>query len=111
MAESGISTDSQVSVRQMMQQLVGDVRPQFAEFVVKRLNLSQQNGREWRSKGMASQSDEDTSSLPSFSAVFPSPWLCGPDQGHCCGVCKQSAGTQSPVPDVQRRSQFLKVSL
>ncbi len=43
---------------------------------------------------MASQSDEDTSSLPSFSAAFPSLRSCGSDKGLRCCVCKQSAGIQ-----------------
>ncbi len=51
--------------------LLWDVRPQFAEIVVQWLNVSQQNGWERGSKGTASQSDEDGSSLPSFLAAFP----------------------------------------
>ncbi len=43
MAESGISTDSQVSDNAAVPcfSLAGDTRPQFAEFVVQQLNVSQ----------------------------------------------------------------------
>ncbi len=46
--------------------LVWDARPQFAEFVIQWLNVSQQNCWETRSESTASQSDENASSLPSF---------------------------------------------
>ncbi len=68
--------------------LVWDARPQFTEFVVQWLNVSQKNGWERRSEGTASQSDEDASSLPSF------PLSCGPDQGHWCRVSEQGTGIQ-----------------
>ncbi len=65
--------------------LVGDARPQFTEFVVQWLYISQQNGWKRRSKGTAFQSD---------SSLFPEafPRSRGPDKGLWCGVCKQSAG-------------------
>ncbi len=61
--------------------LVWDARPQFAEFVVQWLNVSQQNGWEWRSEGTVSESDKDSGSLSPFPAVFPRSWPCGPDKG------------------------------
>ncbi len=94
MPESGTMADIQVSEANNAAVpcflLVWDACPQFVQFVVQRLNVSQQNGWERTLKGTASQSDEDTSSLPSFSATFPSSRSCGPDKGLC--VCKQSAG-------------------
>ncbi len=74
--------------------LVWNARPQFAEFVVQWLNVSQQNGWEWRSEGTASKSDKDSGSLSPLSAAFPQSWPCGPDKGLWCGVRKQSAGVQ-----------------
>ncbi len=78
----------------MQQSLVSrwyEMHARSSQFVVQFLNVSQQHGWERRSKGTASQSDEDTSSLPSFSATFPASRSCGPDKGLGCGVCKQSA--------------------
>ncbi len=43
---------------------------------------------------MASQPDEDSSSLPSSSAMFLSSRSCGTDKGLLCGVCKQTTGIQ-----------------
>ncbi len=74
--------------------LVWDARTQFTEFVIQWLNVSHQNGWERRSKGTASQSDENASSLPSFPATFLSSWLCVPDKGLWRGVCEQSTGVQ-----------------
>ncbi len=72
--------------------LVWDARPQFTEFVIQWLNVSQQNGWERRLESTASQSDENASSLSSFSAVFTR--SRGPDKGLWCGVCEQSTGIQ-----------------
>ncbi len=72
--------------------LVWDAHPQFTKFVVQWLNVSQQNGWKRRSESMASQSDEDASSLPSFPLAFFR--SCRPDEGLRCGVCEQSTGIQ-----------------
>ncbi len=74
--------------------LVWDARPQFAEFVIQWLNVSQQNCWERRSESTASQSDENASSLSSFSASVAFPRLRDPDKGIRCGVCEQSRGIQ-----------------
>ncbi len=74
--------------------LVWDARPQFTEFVIQWLNVSQQNCWERRSESTASQSDENAGSFSSFSASAAFPWLHDPDKGLRCRVCEQSTGIQ-----------------
>ncbi len=71
--------------------LVWDARPQFTEFFIQWLNVSQQNGWKRMSESTASQSDENASSF-SASAAFPQ--LRDPDKRLWCGVCEQSTGIQ-----------------
>ncbi len=74
--------------------LVWDARPQFTEFVIQWLNVSQQNYWERRSESTASQSDENASSFSSFSASAAFLRLHDPDKGLRLRVCEQSTGIQ-----------------
>ncbi len=79
--------------------LVWDARTQFTEFVIQWLNVSQQNGWERRSKGTASQSDKNASSLPLFQLRFFRRGRAFQTKGSDAVSVKihRRSGTQSPV--------------